>query len=91
MATVNISLPDSMKAFVEEKVVEGGYNTTSEYFRALVREAQDRKAKTRLEVLLLEGLHSGEATPMTEQDWDEVRREVRERAARRVASNSSCQ
>lgn len=85
MATMNISLPDSMKSFVETEVKEGGYNTTSEYFRALVREAQERKAKARLEALLLEGLHSGEATPMTEQDWEEIRQEVRARAAKRVA------
>ncbi|HZT40709.1 MAG TPA: type II toxin-antitoxin system ParD family antitoxin [Chthonomonadaceae bacterium] len=85
MATMNISLPDSMKSFVESEVKEGGYNTTSEYFRALVREAQERKAKTKLEELLLEGLRSGEATPMTEQDWEEIRKEVRARTAKRAA------
>ena len=81
---MNISLPDSMKSFVESEVKEGGYNTTSEYFRALVREAQERKTKARLEALLLEGLHSREATPMTEQDWEEIRKEVRARAAKRA-------
>lgn len=83
MATVNISLPDSMKEFVEAEVHEGGYNTTSEYFRALVREAQDRKSKARLEALLLAGLESGAATPLTDEDWEKVRQEVRMRAARR--------
>ena len=85
MATLNISLPDTMKAFVEAEVAEGGYNTTSEYFRALVRQAQDQKARAQLEALLLEGLSSGEATPMTPEDWEDIRREVRQRAAQRSA------
>ncbi|HZO91652.1 MAG TPA: type II toxin-antitoxin system ParD family antitoxin [Chthonomonadaceae bacterium] len=89
MATMNISLPDTMKAFVEAEVAEGGYNTASEYFRALVREAQERKARVRLEALLLEGLQSGAATPMTEDDWEDIRREVRERAVQRNAQKST--
>jgi antitoxin ParD1/3/4 len=78
-----------MKAFVEAEVEAGGYNTTSEYFRALVYEAQDRKAQARLELLLLEGLISGEATPMTEEDWEGIRRNVRERAAKRAEQKQS--
>ena len=89
MATMNISLPESMKAFVEGEVQARGYSTTSEYFRALVRDAQDGKAKEHLERLLLEGLNSGEATTMTEQDWEDIRREVRERSARRAAQRHS--
>jgi antitoxin ParD1/3/4 len=83
MATMNISLPDSLKEFIEARVTEGGYSTSSEYFRDLVREDQKRRAQERLEALLLEGLNSGEATPMTEQDWEDIRREVRKRAAQR--------
>ena len=85
MATMNISLPESMKAFVEQEVEAGGYGTASEYFRALVRQAQDVTAKKRLEILLLEGLNSGEATAMTGQDWEDIKREVRERSAQRCA------
>jgi antitoxin ParD1/3/4 len=88
MATMNISLPDSMKEFVETEVHEGGYTTTSEYFRALVREAQDRKSKARLEVLLLEGIQSGAATPLTDTDWREIQQEVRTRATRRSEQKS---
>jgi len=83
MATMNISLPDPMREFVEKEVSEGGYTTTSEYFRDLVRGAQKRKADARLEALLLEGLESGESAPMTKQDWEEIRNEVRAKAAAR--------
>ena len=83
MATLNISLPDVMKNFVEEEVSAGGYNTTSEYFRTLVREAQERKARTRLEALLLESMSDSAAAPMTETDWEVIRRDIRERVTRR--------
>jgi antitoxin ParD1/3/4 len=83
MKNMNISLPDSMRAYVEEQVNSGGYSTVSEYFRELVRQDQKRKAQERLETLLLEGLDSGAATPMTLEDWKDIRQAVRERIAKR--------
>jgi antitoxin ParD1/3/4 len=80
MATMNISLPDEMKAFIEAQAAAKGFGTVSEYMRALVREAQERAARReRVDALLLEGLDSGPATPMTEADWASIRREVRAR------------
>ena len=77
MATMNISLPVPMKAFVEEESRRGGFSTVSEYLRSLVREAQDRKARQDLETRLLEGLASEGA------DWTASRREqVRTRIER---------
>jgi antitoxin ParD1/3/4 len=72
---MNISLPDSMKHFIEGQVAAGGYSSASEYVRALVRADQQRQAKARLETLLLEALDSGDATTMTPEDWDAIRRE----------------
>lgn len=65
MATMNISLPDQMKEFVEGQISEGGYNSASEYFRELVRDDQKRKAQEKLEQLLLEGLESGKRITVT--------------------------
>jgi antitoxin ParD1/3/4 len=73
---MNIALPESMKVFVLEQVAAGGYSTVSEYVRELIRADQKRKAQQRLETLLLEGLDSGEATPMTRQDWNAIRSRV---------------
>jgi antitoxin ParD1/3/4 len=39
METMNISLPSSLKSFVETQVVDGGYSTASEFIRELIREA----------------------------------------------------
>jgi antitoxin ParD1/3/4 len=79
MGTMNISLPDSLNAFVEAQIIEGGYGSASEYVCALIRADQKRKAEERLEALLLEGLNSGEPSEMTAADWREIRREVEER------------
>jgi len=88
MATMNISLPDEMKAFVEEQAAQRGFGTVSEYLRAMIREAQERNAKQeRLDALLLEGLDSGPGTPLAKADWDRIRREgtklIAERKRRR--------
>jgi antitoxin ParD1/3/4 len=60
MGTMNISLPDAMKEFVDRQVAARGYGTSSEYVRDLIRQAQDRE---RLRELLLDGLESGPAEP----------------------------
>ena len=75
METTNISLPESMKHFVEEQVTAGGYSSASDYICALVHEDQKRKAQDQLEALLLEALDSGEPTEMAKEDWVEIRRE----------------
>jgi antitoxin ParD1/3/4 len=75
---MNISLPDEMKAFVEEQIAVEGYASASEYLRALIREAQKRRAKQALEERFREALESGPATPMTKEDWAALRREAME-------------
>lgn len=89
MKSMNISLPDSMRAYIEEQVASGGYSTVSEYFRELVRQDQKQKAQERLEVLLLEGLDSGTATPMNAEDWENIRQSVREQVAKRTRSSQA--
>jgi antitoxin ParD1/3/4 len=88
METMNISLPESLKQFIDEHVAKGGYSTVSEYIRALVRDDQKRKAQERLEALLLEGLESGEPTEMTKENWDEIRREAAARLKARSSASS---
>lgn len=83
MATVTISLPDSLKAFVESQIANKGYGNVSEYFRSLVRDAQARENEARLEVLLLEGLASGDAVEATPEFWDDLRKEAAHLLAKR--------
>lgn len=55
MSTMNISLPDELKSFVDERVDHGGFGSTSEYVRDLIRRDQERE---RLRSLLLAGAAS---------------------------------
>jgi len=77
MTTVNISLPDELRAFIEEQMAREGYASASEYIRDLIREAQRRNAKRELEVNLTEGLQ-GPSTKMTRKDWQSIEREALE-------------
>jgi antitoxin ParD1/3/4 len=79
MTTMNISVPDEMKAFVEAQMSQEGYASASEYLRALIRDAQKRQAKQALEAKFREALESGPATPMTPDDWQQLERNVWER------------
>lgn len=79
MTTLNISLPESMRAYIDQKVSEGGYSTASEYIRQLVREDQKTAAQERLELLLMEGIESGPSREMTAEDWSQLRNRVGQR------------
>jgi antitoxin ParD1/3/4 len=61
MSTMNISLPDGMKSFVDEQVAGRGYGTSSEYVRELIRRDQDRQ---HLRNLMLEGASSPLSEPV---------------------------
>ena len=55
MGTMNVSIPDDLKTFVDSQVSEGSYGSTSEYVRDLIRRDQDRR---QLRAALLEGARS---------------------------------
>jgi antitoxin ParD1/3/4 len=76
MATMNISLPDPLREFVEQEVNAGGYMSVSEYFRELLRDQQRRRAQEKLEALILEGVHSGEAVEVTPDYWTSLKADV---------------
>ncbi|MCB1773853.1 MAG: type II toxin-antitoxin system ParD family antitoxin [Gammaproteobacteria bacterium] len=77
MRTMNISLPDSLRAFVEEQVSARGYGTSSEYVRELIRKDLDRQ---HLRGLLLEGASSGRTEPANAQYFEALRDRVRKRS-----------
>jgi antitoxin ParD1/3/4 len=84
MTTLNISLPESLKIFVEEQVSTGGYSTVSEHIRSLIREAQERRGGVELESKLLAAL-GGEPAEMGKADWDQLRERVHRTAETRQA------
>jgi antitoxin ParD1/3/4 len=70
--TMSFALPEAMRDYIDERLVEGNYGNTSEYIRDLVRKDQQEQARNRLRALIEEGLASGPARPDTEADEAEL-------------------
>ncbi len=75
MQSMNISLPDPLKQFVDSQVAQGRYSSTSEYMRELIRADERLKAEELLEAKLLEGLSSPE-TEFNSAEWAEIRKKA---------------
>lgn len=74
---MNISLPESLKSFVDQQVSERGYGTSSEYVRELIRKDQDRQ---RLRGVLLAGAATAPASPADAAYFEGLRDRVRRAA-----------
>ena len=79
MSTMNISLPEALKSFVDDQVLSRGYSTSSECVRELIRKDQDRQ---RLRDLLLEGAASPPAVAADADYFNRLRDQVREAGRR---------
>jgi antitoxin ParD1/3/4 len=77
MATMNVSLPDPIKNWVEAQTKSGRYSNASDYVRDLIRRDQERAdALAELQKLLTEGLESG----VSGRTIDDVLKAAREQA-----------
>lgn len=77
MATMNVSLPEQMKAWVERQSEGGLYGNASDYIRDLIRKDQERReAVAALQAAITEGMASGEPQPF---DPDAFKLRMRER------------
>lgn len=74
MSTMNVSLPDELKSFVDERVDVGGFGSTSEYVRDLIRRDQERE---RLRGLLLDGAASPPGPIADDSYFESLRERVR--------------
>lgn len=78
MTTMNVSLPQLMKQWVEKQAQSGRYSNASDYVRDLIRKDQDRVAKiAHMQDLVTEGLNSGPGT----RTMDELREEAQKQAS----------
>jgi antitoxin ParD1/3/4 len=73
MTTMNISLPDALKTFVDEQVSERGYGTSSEYVRELISNDMDRR---QLRSLLLDGAGSEPTQAVTSDYFEDLRKRM---------------
>lgn len=63
---MNISLPESLREFVDEQVARGGFSSASEYVRQLIREAQESATA---EAKLLKAIERGGKIELTDEYW----------------------
>jgi antitoxin ParD1/3/4 len=85
---MNVSLPDELKEYVEAQT-KFGYSTPSEYVRELIRDDQKRRAKEKLDSLLMEGLNSGDPIPVDAAFWSDLKQEALARLeSRRLESKT---
>lgn len=79
MATMNVSLPDPMKAWVERQARSGRYSNASDYVGDLIRRDQERSDKlAELQRLITEGLDSGVSERSMGEVLDAARQQARD-------------
>jgi antitoxin ParD1/3/4 len=79
VTSINISVPQQMRDWVEAQIAAGRYGNVSEYLRDLIRKDQTDAAQRRLEQLLLEGLESGDPTAISPEFWEAKRKSLLQR------------
>jgi antitoxin ParD1/3/4 len=79
MSTMNISLPEALKSFVDEQVEQRGFGTSSEYVRELIRREQDR---AKLRALLSKGATSPVVGEFDAAYFDQLRQRASARGAK---------
>ena len=79
---MNISLPEALREYVDERVAEGTFANASDYVRALIRDDRLKRAQASLEAKLLEGLESGPAVVADDAYWEGLKSRALARAAK---------
>ena len=87
MTSMNVSLPEDLKEYVEAQT-KSGYSTPSEYVRELIRGDQKRRAKEKLDTLLLEEINSGDSLPVDATFWSDLKQEALAKLEARKKSSS---
>lgn len=81
MATMNVSLPDQMKTWIDARLQDGHFSNTSDYVRHLIRRDQERaQAIEAVQQAIDEGVKSGEPEPF---DFKAFKARMREQHARK--------
>lgn len=86
MATMNISLPEPMKRWVEAQAEDGRYSNSSDYVRDLIRRDQVRLDKIANMQRLVDEARAEGTDP---RSWEEITSDIRERAQARAAKNAA--
>ncbi len=81
-ASMTISLPESLQSWIEEQAAKANCRDPGQFIGQVLQAARRRHLRKQIEAGLTKALNSG-STPMTADDWEQIRREGRKRLARR--------
>jgi len=76
MPAVTILIPEEMMEFVTKQRKKKGYLNVSEYFRSLLRTAQEKESVEKIEDLLMKGLEAGDDNKFTREFWRDLKTEA---------------
>ncbi|HEU5116097.1 MAG TPA: hypothetical protein VFT74_05410 [Isosphaeraceae bacterium] len=79
MTTLNLSVPERLREFVESQAVRKGFPSPDAYVLSLIEKERQAEVQARVEALLIEGLNSGPATEVNEEFWTARHRRLNER------------
>ena len=82
MSTIDITLPDALKRYLDEQVTRRGYQNASEYLESLLEADRLRELREELELTLAKRV-DGPFSPLTPQDFEDIRKEGRRILAER--------
>jgi len=76
MPVTTISISDMMMDFVKKQMKKRGFMNVSEYFRFLLRNAQEQESGEKIEGLLMKGLEAGIDNKLTREFWRDLKIEA---------------
>jgi antitoxin ParD1/3/4 len=79
---MNISLPASLRQWIENQVETRGFGTASEFVRDVIRREREKTLMTQVDQTLLKAIRTP-VTEMTDGDWDDIRKKGRKLANKR--------
>jgi antitoxin ParD1/3/4 len=77
VATMNVSLPDPMKEWVESQIARGHYSNASDYIRDLIRRDQEYQDKREI---LVKALRAGEKSGIAKRTLDDIWKDIKARS-----------
>lgn len=77
MATMNVSLPDEMKDWVEQQAANGRYGNVSDYIRDVLR--RERAMAERFDTMVDDALASGTVAMSPAELFDDIKRRSRDK------------
>jgi antitoxin ParD1/3/4 len=76
MTQITVELPDELAIQIQSQIAQGEFSNLGEYVVYLLQQEQSQLRSTQLEKMFLEGLDSGELIEITDQWWEQKRRET---------------